>query len=645
MPELSSQEAYDLALTLAGEIDPGYSKWGEPKTATEAANILATIENRYQIGRPRSFGRSQTLNYDNRSDVVKQTSQYSTWNDAPSRATARANYNRNRDVIDDTVKSYFDGELAPSYPDATHYWSPPGMRAITNNRRSAPAWAPSLQDHRATGPHTFAVDQDLFAGAHRPVSAPVGRVDQIALTPINGPVPAPRPDMSQMVASLPASPIGQVQRSALADLPRSAPRSLPAPVMERMAGFPASQPAQASLPPSVMERMTGFPADVPQTRTASVPTPRSASLPSSVMDRMGGFPQGLPAKAAALPDAVSYGLMAESMKSRGVMGLDGRMTATQPTSLPNRTAPNVPTPTFASQRPDVSQRMAGFPAAQPTPRGSMASVPAPTQAPRGIMDRVMDAVVSPAAAGTMDQRATISDRMNAPAMPSVDVPDYAPGRVAAGKTSRVADVPASVPAPSFAARSPAPVSVPAPRSAPARPASDPVAINDRAVEAVSAPRDSMGGMRSAVPSAPAANAYVGAPSVMESITGKLGGVPGIAGGVIGGAVAGPVGAALGNMIGRQFAGPSGGAHGTGTRSSGADAALAAGWSGFGPMTAAQERAARNAGSGSSSRSSGGWGGLFGGGNEASSSAIGGRTTSYSDGSTERSSSKSGKGKK
>lgn len=637
MPKLSAQEAYDLALTLAGEIHPGLSKWGKPDTATEAANILATIENRYQIGRPRSFGQSRTLNYDDRSDVVKQTSQYSTWNGPAERATARANYGRYKDVIDDTVQSYYDGELAPSYPDATHYWSPPGMRAITDNRRSEPTWASSLQDHRATGPHTFAIDPGLYRDTPRPMSAPLGQVDQIALTPINGPVPTPRPDQSRMVASLPAAPAGQVQRSALPDLPA---RSLPSGVMERMAGFPAEQQAAPrSLPSSVMERMAGFPDEPTQTR--GVPTPRSASLPSSVMERMGGFPQGLPTKAATLPDAVSYGLMAESMKSRGVMGLDGRMAANQPTSLPNRAVPNVPTPTFASQRPDVAQRMAGFPA--DAPRGSMANVPTPAPAPRGIMDRVMDAVVSPAAAATLDQRVTPADRMSAPAMPSVDIPGYTPGRVAAGKTSRVADVPASVPAPSFAARSPAPVNVPAPRSAPARPANDPVAINDRAVEAVSRPRDSMGGLRSAVPTAPAANSYVGAPSVMESLTGKLGGVPGIAGGFLGGAVAGPVGAALGNMIGRQFSGSSGGAHGTGTRSSAADAALAAGWSGFGPMTAAQERAARNAGSGSSS--GGIFGGLFGGPNEASSSAIGGRTTSYADGSTEKSSSKSGKGKK
>lgn len=644
MPKLSAQEAYDLALTLAGEIDPRYSKWGDPKTATEAANILATVENRYQIGRPRAFGRSQTLNYDDRSDVVQQTSQYSTWNAPKDRAIARANYGRYKDTIDDTVQSYYDGELAPSYPDATHYWSPEGMRAIQGV--SQPYWADSVQDHRIEGPHTFAIQPSLYRDTPRPMSAPLGQVDQIALTPINGPVPTPRPDQSRMVASLPAAPAGQVQRSALPDLPRPAPApEVPSPAASGKTSRYGPAP----------EFAYGQPA----------PGKTSRVGPPSVMETL----RGLPTKAAPLPDAVSYGLMAEAMKSRGVMGLDGRLAADQPTSLPNRTAPNVPTPTFASRQgvaanvptPTFADRpsqmtsaprsnfagpVGSFRAAQaPSPmaeRGArvasvsvadqigLPSVPAPTRAPRGVMDRVMDAVVSPAAAATMSPQVTPADRMNEPAIPSVDIPGYTPGRVSAGMASRVAETPA-------------PVNVPAPRSAPARPANDPVAINDRAVEAVSRPRDSMGGLRSAVPTAPAANSYVGAPSVMESLTGKLGGVPGIAGGFLGGAVAGPVGAALGNMIGRQFSGSSGGAIGTGTRSSAADAALAAGWSGFGPMTAAQERAARNAGSGSSS--GGIFGGLFGGPNEASSSAIGGRTTSYSDGSTEKSSSKSGKGKK
>ena len=501
---------------------------------------------------------------------------------------------------------------------------------------------------------------------------------------------------------LPAAPVAPVSSApiGLPGLSAAPSRSMPA---------PQSRPDLAPSMPSQMAALSASPAASGKTSrygpapefAYGQPAPGKTSRvgPPSVMETL----RGLPTKAAPLPDAVSYGLMAEAMKSRGVMGLDGRLAANQPTSLPNRTAPNVPTPTFADRQSAVASlprdNFAGpagsFRSMQaPSPmadRGSrvapvsvadrmgLPSAPAPTSASRGIMD----SLISPAAAATMPSVAGsrmsptervasarqhgAQDSWSTPgATGTWDAPAPAPTRsnfagsigsprALEGLGAPSLDGPAM---PAQAVPSAGPSPVPAPmspieardswggiRSVTSRPATDPVAINERAVGSIAAPPAPAAPMQRGYAGTPEPESFVGAPSVMDAIRGTVGSVmggrSGVTGSLIGGAVAGPFGAVIGNLLGRQFSGSSG-AIGTGTRSAAADAALAAGWSGFGPMTAAQERAARNAGSGSSI--GGIFGGLFSGPNEASSSAIEGRTTSYADGRTEKSGSGRGSGR-
>lgn len=560
--------------------------------------------------------------------------------------------------------------------------------------------------------------------ATRGLNAPVQPVERMALGPLPGEVRnAPVPTMALREKAVPTGAARAVQGLAAgvptpAPAPRPSLPQMPAPSVPTPMPAPRQQAPQMAMPARPVSRTPEWGAP-----KQTAPAPQTASLPQSVMDRMAGFPQGLPQRAAPLPDAVSYGLMAESMKSRGVMGLDGRMAADQPRSLPTR-APSVPTPTFMAERPamptptpapreqvarsvpaptfadrlektaatlsparsnfagpagsfrsmqapsemaEIGSRVAPVSVAE---RMGLPNAPTPTAAPRGMMSRIGDAIASPAQASTMPGLSpTVDDRMGgfAPTQ-AVDMSGYRTASLAptapreaptrqmtsprameslgapsldnfamprsrpsvATTTAPMSVAPARAPAPAptaTAAPAPAPAAPPATRSdarAPARSAvssADPVSVAERATRTAMQPEAQ--------------------PSFAERAFGSLGGLGGVAGSIIGGAVAGPMGMVAGNLVGRQISRPTaqvstGGNHGTGTRSSAANAALNAGWSGFGPMTAAQERAARNAGSGSSYSGGGGWG------NQASSSAIGGRTTSYSDGSTERSSSKSKK---
>ena len=97
------------------------------------------------------------------------------------------------------------------------------------------------------------------------------------------------------------------------------------------------------------------------------------------------------------------------------------------------------------------------------------------------------------------------------------------------------------------------------------------------------------------------------------------------------------------MVGRAFNGNTGG----GNLSQAARSALANGWSGFGPAQSYADFSRSSGGGGNFSGNSAPRG-LFGERNDAASSALPGKTTTYSDGRTERdgpSKSSSGKGKK
>ncbi|MCD1644812.1 cell wall hydrolase [Aurantimonas coralicida] len=643
-------------------------------------------------------------------------------------------------------------ETAGPVHNATFYATPAAKHNLPKGLR---------EETRTTG-HVYFSDPQ-----QRSINTAVG-FRQPDPVPLQSRVPAPT--FAERLPAPPATalayaPAPQTTRAAQALNNVADPRGLPAAPVGRVTSAPPSL-AGAGMRAALSQQAANLPA--PPTPMAQMAQP--GPPPMRQMAQSAAAPvSGMPTKAAPLPDAVSYGLMAESLGSRGVLGLDGRMAANQPTSLPNRTAPSVPTPT---SRPDASlaDRMAGFPQGTPVPtraperpqsmmanvptpsfadrlgqaaatqaparapsnfagpagsfraaqapspmaevgsrvapvsvaeRMGLPSAPTPTAAPRGMMGNIADAVVSPAKASTMpDLPSSVRDRMGgfnpmqavdmagyraaptAPASPATRVAEAAPRGATGSWGPRGATgswaAPAPTPAPSRQMTSPRAMeslgapsldnfAMPAPTSRPntvpaLAPASAPAPVS--APMSPTAARDAWGGIRSAptrspndplevaervtekamslgYPSAPEApgdphSSVEPHSNFMSRAMDKVGGLGGLGGMALGGAVAGPAGALIGRLIGTKLAPAlelSNNGHGIGTRSSAAQAALDAGWSGFGPMTAAQERAARNAGKGSSSR--GGWGGLFGGGNEASSSAIGGRTTSYADGRTEK----------
>jgi hypothetical protein len=144
MPSLTAQERRDLALTIAGEIDPRLTPYGTPESAQEIAAILGTIENRYALG---------YFRHGSRSDVVKAPKQYSTWNDAEGRRVARDNYDAYKEHIDRAVNEYADGYLKSPAPGATHYWAPRAMQALTGS--PDPYWARDIAVRAPVGAHIF----------------------------------------------------------------------------------------------------------------------------------------------------------------------------------------------------------------------------------------------------------------------------------------------------------------------------------------------------------------------------------------------------------------------------------------------------------------------------------------------------------
>ena len=737
MARLSSQEKYDIALTLAGEIDPRLSPWSDPKTRTEAANIIATIENRFDIGTPRAFGASKTKNYGSRSDVVKQNSQYSTWNDARSRATARANYTRFKDEIDKVVEDFEKGKVAPTRPDATHYYAPEAMKALTG--RPNPAWAPSLDSRMRQGAHVFGAMPSLYGpNAPRPVNYPTPQVERAYLAPTLDSIPVP----------------------TMAGLGRD--------VASRMRGFPETpRPQTASLPASVMDRIAGFSA-APSPMTAYAPSPSMPNRAAAAIEaQMAGVSSSVDRRPSPMPGIQAYSPVAGPAELAAV-ALSRARTAGIPT--PTRAQPNVPTPTarpsfglsdaVMSRMPDmpatmpsladmrtkaapqtaalpasVAERMAGFPAmgslndvasyrgtmGQPA-RSMPANVPAPSPAPRNNIEAAAKQLGAPVTAGfsgaTMrgllgaienekpqiqsaplnapkadrvisqsapkagrvaDQQGMIQSRfdnapMDTPAMTQMlaEPKDYLSDRY--GTRAQPASLQARTPTvaptranamqgPQIASRAfaeapsigPTPTARPsltasprvgptsvssfapvqAPRTAPTVPeppartrsiaprtVNDPIAVADRQTRSLGAP---------SIPDAPRqTGGLLGAiGNAFGGVSDTMGGFGGVAGGLLGGAIAGPAGAVVGNL------------------SQAARSALANGWSGFGPAQSYADFSRSSGGGGNFSGNSAPRG-LFGERNDAASSALPGKTTTYSDGRTERdgpSKSSSGKGKK
>lgn len=199
--EPTEQELRDLAMTLAGEIDQRRSPISDPQTRVEAANILATVVNRFSTDEPRRFGRSQVRNYDSYSDVVRNAGQYNAWM-GQHVSTTRRNYDANRDFWDSAVKDFFSGELQPSAPNATHYHAD----------FVSPDWAREYDPVAQAGPHIFYNDE-AYMGRPLGQSRPSYTMAAPALAQQRPTQPNPATDFNrqEIAANAPPTPATPAQ--------------------------------------------------------------------------------------------------------------------------------------------------------------------------------------------------------------------------------------------------------------------------------------------------------------------------------------------------------------------------------------------------------------------------------------------------
>ena len=335
-----------------------------------------------------------------------------------------------------------------------------------------------------------------------------------------------------------------------------------------------------------------LPSQAPRNANAFAGTPAQRGAPAAIGGLLAGQPRNVPtptasprrAETANVPTPSSARMAAPSNPS-APQGLLDRYASTRPT-------PNSP----VSAPPTTREARALTPAQEENLAGRLGPVEAPRTATTigGLLG------VTPAAAATMTpelaranqqaQTATAPARqtrsvgspraLEALGAPPLDPVQQALAPLASRDvpTRQVASVPGPVAptqqAPSF---SPA-ISAPTPQS-------------------YTAPAAAMGGAgyASGLPSAPAAPSR-GLLSGINDWAGNNRGM--VTGGLLGGALAGPVGLIAGGLLGRAFQTPDIGG-GEASPSAAAQAALNAGWAGFGPMSAAQERAAYSAMGGSS----------------------------------------------
>jgi hypothetical protein len=202
--EPTEQELRDLAMTLAGEIDQRRSPITDPQTRIEAANILATVVNRFSTDEPRRFGPSPIENYDSYSDVVRNARQYNAWM-GQHLDTTRRNYDANRDFWDEAVKDFFAGDLQPSAPNATHYHAD----------FVEPSWSRAIDPVAQTGPHIFYNDERFMQrplGERRPSYAMAAST----LSPQREGQPNPQDDLNaQELANIaPPTPANAMQMAS-----------------------------------------------------------------------------------------------------------------------------------------------------------------------------------------------------------------------------------------------------------------------------------------------------------------------------------------------------------------------------------------------------------------------------------------------
>jgi hypothetical protein len=121
----------NMAMTLAGEIDLSKTDLNSDIGKQEAMGILSTMDNR-------------ASKYGSISAAIQAPKQYSTWNNAASTATAKANYNANKGAYDSLVSTYAG---APEQYNT-------GFTSYHANTVS-PEWSSSMKDATTIGPHTF----------------------------------------------------------------------------------------------------------------------------------------------------------------------------------------------------------------------------------------------------------------------------------------------------------------------------------------------------------------------------------------------------------------------------------------------------------------------------------------------------------
>lgn len=377
MRNLSAQDRRNLGLTIAGEIHPGLSPYGTAKNRNEIAGILGVVSNRFSINKPGVFGKTAQAArnaYRTITDVVKQPSQFSTWNTVRDRNIAKANYAKYSTQINAAIDDFLNGTLASPVPDATHYWSPQGMMNIAGVR--APSWANRIDDQTEIGAHVFGTAKSLVDDL------------EMARKGVPTPTPAPRDDvdphayagmtMALAPEQLVADPIGTVTRAALQGVitPEQAAEiaaaySDPSRAQEAKAAVQAEIAAAYADPSRMADVMAAAPTqavrpELPATGLPAAPTQAVRPAPT---------PTGLPAAPVASPPREAV--------FAGINGLTDKVTdfhePTMANAAINAALSQAPaTPTTVASRP-ATPAPTGLPAARPS-QPSRPATPTPAEA-------------------------------------------------------------------------------------------------------------------------------------------------------------------------------------------------------------------------------------------------------------------------
>lgn len=437
---LSAQDRRNLGLTIAGEIHPGLSTYGTERNRKEIASILGVIENRSTLNKPALFGKTAPTarnKYSTITDVVKQPMQFSTWNTVEERNVAQFNYNQYQQEIEQAIDDYNAGLLTSPVPDATHYWSPAGMRAIAGV--DAPSWATAIEGQTTVGPHVFGtamgLSKPLAKAREFAVNPPTptqkgilnAELDKVAaayaeygMSRLSGPAkPIDRPvstlqnyrDLASSLAAaglisidgrtpqgmfpapptpLTAAPIGAVERAPLPGIPA---QSLAHPVSQPMAS-PArfgrlSVPAQAAAARRAVNPVTGM---------KMAPSPQATNMSGTIAAIERAVAEDAARQRAAYRTPSTYANVKEALRAAARPVQQGVRPAPKPTGLP-----------AAQSRPATQGvRPAG-------PPGSLPASRAPSGLPAGAMaslnpDRTKDDAFDVHGAGLTPSPAQVAAR-------------------------------------------------------------------------------------------------------------------------------------------------------------------------------------------------------------------------------------------